>query len=59
MKKDNKLTVRRQTIKSLGLEDVVGGRARTSDGPDPDPGPSVANSRCNSCTYGCATQLFC
>jgi len=59
MRKQHKLTVQRHTIKSLDLDEVIGGRARTSDGPDPDPGPSVANSRCSSCTYGCASQLFC
>jgi hypothetical protein len=62
MKKNSKLTIRRHTIKSLALEEVVGGRPRTVEGPDPEPAPpmgSVANSRCNSCTYGCNTQLFC
>ena len=62
MKKNGKLTIQRQTIKSLALEEVVGGRPRTVEGPDPEPAPpmgSVANSRCNSCTYGCGTQLFC
>jgi hypothetical protein len=63
MKKNSKLTIQRQTIKSLALEEVAGGLPRPTTGlPSPEPAPpmgSVANSRCNSCTYGCATQLFC
>jgi hypothetical protein len=63
MKKNSKLTIQRHTIKSLALEEVTGGLPRPTTGlPDPEPAPpmgSVANSRCNSCTYGCATQLFC
>lgn len=63
MKKHGKLCIRRQTIKSLDLEEVTGGMPRPTTGlPDPEPAPpmgSVANSRCNSCTYGCNTQLFC
>jgi hypothetical protein len=63
MKKHSKLTIQRQTIKSLALEEVTGGLPRPTTGlPSPEPAPpmgSVANSRCNSCTYGCATQLFC
>ena len=61
MKKNNKLSVQRHTIKSLDLDvlDAVAAGAiptttRTTTGTH-----SVENSRCTSCTYGCPTQLFC
>jgi hypothetical protein len=61
MKKNNKLTVQRHTLKSLAtdvLDGIEGGRAPTTGGGTTGT-HSVENSRCNSCTYGCPTQLFC
>ena len=61
MKKNTKLSVQRQTLKSLAteaLDTIAAGRPPTTGTTGGTQTGTVEYSRCNSCTFGCGDGPF-